>query len=348
MQTLTHWATAIQEMELLHFSAINEAYHKGILRSWDAGGCYEEISNRMGYRLSLTSADFNEQVRPGGILNLTVNLQNTGFASIINERPLYVVLVGQDAILPHKAKLELDPRTWQPGTSAFNVQLHIPSNADEGDYQLVLWLPDGYESLQDNPLYAIRFANENVWDEFAGYNILGMVNINNDAGGSYQRGKKFEVIESTSAVERGAASVLPVRPTAVFSSTELISNPHIKTEADNLSISFKFVGDPASYNGFQVLLDTDQDTTTGMPIENMGADFLLENDTLNAYSGSGSDWTWAPVEGELTFTNDKQTAQWTLPRSTLGNSSKMDVVFQLVDSNWNTAFVTPKITYILK
>ena len=27
--------SAIQEMELLHFSAINEAYHKGILRSWD-------------------------------------------------------------------------------------------------------------------------------------------------------------------------------------------------------------------------------------------------------------------------------------------------------------------------
>lgn len=52
-------------MELLHFSAINEAYHKGILRSWEDGGCMEEINDRMGYRLSLTSADFNEQVRAG-------------------------------------------------------------------------------------------------------------------------------------------------------------------------------------------------------------------------------------------------------------------------------------------
>ena len=84
---------ALHEMELLHFSAINEAYHKGILRSWEEGGCLEEISNRLGYRLTLMSADFNEQVRPGGILNLTVNLQNTGFASIINEHPLYIVLV---------------------------------------------------------------------------------------------------------------------------------------------------------------------------------------------------------------------------------------------------------------
>ncbi|MEO5887795.1 MAG: DUF4832 domain-containing protein, partial [Anaerolineales bacterium] len=85
--------SAIPEMELLHFSAINEAYHKGILRSWEEGGCMEEITNRMGYRISVTSVDFNEQARPGGTLNLTVNLQNTGFASIINERPLYVVLV---------------------------------------------------------------------------------------------------------------------------------------------------------------------------------------------------------------------------------------------------------------
>ena len=85
-------ANAVREMELLHFSAINEAYHKGILRSWEQGGCYDEISNRMGYRLSLTSAEFNEQVRPGGVLNLSVNLVNSGFASIINARPLYVVL----------------------------------------------------------------------------------------------------------------------------------------------------------------------------------------------------------------------------------------------------------------
>lgn len=92
---------ALHEMELLHFSAINEAYHKGILRSWEESGCLQEITDRMGYRLSLTSADFNEQARPGGLLTLTVNVQNTGFASIINERPLYIVLVGRDAIPPY-------------------------------------------------------------------------------------------------------------------------------------------------------------------------------------------------------------------------------------------------------
>src|SRR5215216_970696 len=88
-------ASAIQEMELLHFSAINEAYHKGILRSWEDGGCMDEIKNRLGYRFSLVSAEFNEQVRPGGILNLRVNINNTGFASLVNRHPLNVVLDGK-------------------------------------------------------------------------------------------------------------------------------------------------------------------------------------------------------------------------------------------------------------
>lgn len=185
---------AVQEMELLHFSAINEAYHKGIIRSWEDGGCLQEIADRMGYRLALTSADFNEQVRLGGILNLTVAIENKGFASIINERSLYIVLFNGSERF--EVPTSIDPRTWQPGNSSFNVQLHIPSNADEGEYQLALWLPDAYETLHDNPLYAVQFANENVFDEQTGLNILGTVIVNKSTGGNYQRGNEFKEIQN--------------------------------------------------------------------------------------------------------------------------------------------------------
>ena len=192
--------SAIQEMEMLHFSAINEAYHKGILRSWEDGGCLDEITKRMGYRLSLTSADFNEQVRPGGVLNLTVNLQNTGFASIINEKPLYVVLF--DGSTRFEVRLTIDPRTWEPGTTTFTAKLHIPSNAREGKYQLALWLPDGYESLRNNPLYAIQFANEGLWNEVTGLNVLGNVSVAESAGGESERGNDFTVISAESSTSK--------------------------------------------------------------------------------------------------------------------------------------------------
>jgi hypothetical protein len=188
-------ASAIQEMVLLHFSAINEAYHKGILRSWEEGGCMEEIVNRLGYRLSLTSAEFNEEVRPGGLLNLTVEVTNIGFASLMNPRPLYIVLVGRNAIPPYQVKLELDPRSWQPGISSFTVDIRLPSKMEEGEYNLALWLPDEAESLQLNPLYAVQFANPDVWDESTGYNILGQVLIDSSTTGNTKPTVSLQVEE---------------------------------------------------------------------------------------------------------------------------------------------------------
>lgn len=185
--------SAIKEMELLHFSAVNEAYHKGILRSWKEGGCMEEITDRMGYRLALTTAEFNQEVKPGGILNLSINLQNTGFASMINERSVYIALAGQDGILSYKVKLNVDPRRWEFGSSSFSVKLHVPSNIAEGNYQLAFWLPDDYESLQNDSRYSVRFANENIWDEAAGLNMLGNISVTESAGGIYERGEDFTV-----------------------------------------------------------------------------------------------------------------------------------------------------------
>lgn len=186
-------ASAIQEMELLHFSAINEAYHKGILRSWEDGGCMEEINNRLGYRLAVTSAEFNENVRPGGLLNLTVNMTNTGFASLVNPRPLFIVLGGRNGIPPYEIRLELDPRTWQPGSSSFTAKIRLPAQIEAGEYNVALWLPDQAETLQQNPLYAVQFANERVWDESTGYNTLGNVHVDSSATGSTKQTDTMQV-----------------------------------------------------------------------------------------------------------------------------------------------------------
>ena len=189
-------ASAIQEMELLHFSAINEAYHKGILRSWEEGGCMEEITKRLGYRLALSSAEFNEQVRPGGLLDLTVNITNTGFAPLVNPRPVFLVLVGQDASPSHRVELELESRTWEPGSSFFTAKIRLPSKIGEGDYDIALWLPDEAQMLQQNPSYAVQFANEGVWDETSGYNILGTVRVDSAVTGSFKRTDMMQVEES--------------------------------------------------------------------------------------------------------------------------------------------------------
>lgn len=83
------------------------------------------------------------------------------------------------------------------GKATFTAKLHIPSNAADGNYALALWLPDDEaESLQNNPEYAIQFANENVWDEATGFNVLGNVFVTKSAGGKVAAGKDFIVLSA--------------------------------------------------------------------------------------------------------------------------------------------------------
>ncbi|MBV6449389.1 MAG: hypothetical protein MHPDNHAH_00099 [Anaerolineales bacterium] len=338
---------AIQEMELLHFSAINEAYHKGIIRSWEEGGCLQEITDRMGYRISLTSADFNEQVRPGGLLNLTVNITNNGFASLMNPRPLFVVLSpspdgrGDRGEGEVSVKLNLDPRAWQPGDSSFSASIRLPSKMEEGEYRLALWLPDEAETLQANPLYAVQFANENVWDESTGYNILGQVLVDSSVTGSYERGNSMKV-ESLSS---GAISPAATSTSAPAASGDIISNLEVSNDAETVRLSFDYVS--GEYNAFQLFVDTDQNPNTGFSINGIGADSLFENQTWNIYNGSGSDWSWEPTELLIQFEDTGSRVSWTISRE-LFKTSQFDFVIQIVDTNWDTVVATQKQSFTLK
>jgi hypothetical protein len=132
----------------------------------------ETIRRRLGYRLVLNRARFAPSAVPGSALSLEVALTSVGFAPPYNPRPVFAVLMGggrwYELPLP-----DVDPRRWTPGTEhVFSVSVAIPAHVMPGTYRLALWLPDPYESLRQNPAYSIRFANETVWDEETGLNVL--------------------------------------------------------------------------------------------------------------------------------------------------------------------------------
>jgi hypothetical protein len=53
-----------------------------------------------------------------------------------------------------------------------SVNVNLPANIAAGTYKLGLWLPDAYSALRNKPVYAVRFANTNMWDATTGLNIL--------------------------------------------------------------------------------------------------------------------------------------------------------------------------------
>lgn len=162
--------TALAELARFHWSMLHEGYHPGVIKAWKDQGAWDEIQRRLGYRLSLVEASWPASVPKGGSFTLNVRLRNSGFASMFNPRTVYAVLSREKT--RHVVALEgVDPRRWWGGEEAkFSAKVPVP--AEPGGYRLGLWLPDAAAALRDRPEYAVRFANEDVWDAATGENIL--------------------------------------------------------------------------------------------------------------------------------------------------------------------------------
>jgi hypothetical protein len=173
---------AIGDLERLHYTALNRGYLEDVYKLWQQQGCLEEVKRRLGYRFVLQSASFPSQVQTS--LPLRLELQNQGFATPYNPRGVALVLRRiSDGVLTsivlHDGGLKpdktFDPRFWT-GTRSLETNVSLP-NLSAGKYELFLHLFDPEPNLKNRPEYAIRFANQNVWDAALGMNKLGSLEV---------------------------------------------------------------------------------------------------------------------------------------------------------------------------
>ena len=62
---------------------------------------------------------------------------------------------------------------WQPNTvTTISQSCGLSSTMSSGTYALALWLPDQALSIRDDPQYAVRVANQGLWDATRGYNVI--------------------------------------------------------------------------------------------------------------------------------------------------------------------------------
>lgn len=169
------------EMARFHWTYVNDEYHQDVLARWESEGCRPTMERRLGYRVSVTAGSLPERVRPGGSFQMTVQLENGGYAAPTNARPVFLVLEGGGRRLT--ARLDVDVRSWLPGAHALTARFQVPADLAEGSYRLALWLPDAASSLRDRPAYAIRLANEGIWNGALGDNTLRTITIAADAPG---------------------------------------------------------------------------------------------------------------------------------------------------------------------
>ncbi len=163
---------ALAELERMRWSWMNRTYYPDVLDSWVADGCMDTIRKRLGYRIVMREAHVPLSVRGGEQFEIEVVLENVGYAAMYRERPVYVVVEG--AGTRHAIHVpSVDPRRWEPGIGhVVRATILLPNPLPAGTYSLGLWLPDRAVSLRERPEYAVRFANQNVWDAVTGVNTL--------------------------------------------------------------------------------------------------------------------------------------------------------------------------------
>lgn len=172
-QPFIHCATAVPEMERLHWSQMNAQYNTDVLGLWLKEGCYAEIAKRLGYRLRLVSALFPRSVRSGGQLKGSLVIANDGFAAPYNRRRAELVLRNRQTGSTMVLRLKLDPRQWTSESQhSVTIKVALPVALQSGYYDLLLNLADPARALRTRPEYAIRLANVGTWEVATGYNRL--------------------------------------------------------------------------------------------------------------------------------------------------------------------------------
>ncbi len=166
----------LSEMKKFHWSYLNLAYNPDVIKAWQNGSCFAEINDKLGYRFQLNNATLPQSGNIGGTLAVTLKLQNLGFASPFNVRKVYLVLKNTSTNATFPILMKTDPRLWIGADEiSISENLSIPANIASGSYNMYLSLPDSSSSIANKPEYAVRFANENIWDNNTGYNNLNNV-----------------------------------------------------------------------------------------------------------------------------------------------------------------------------
>ncbi|MBE7175088.1 MAG: DUF4832 domain-containing protein [Mucilaginibacter polytrichastri] len=160
------------EMATMHYSFLNAHYNNAVNNDWQSGGCMDNIKRNLGYRFVLQSASLPDNTVKGTVMKVVLNIRNAGYAAPYNARPAKLVLRNTSSGKETIISLGSDVRRWFSGNNTITEEIAIPSDMEAGNYALYIWLPDAHASIAARPEYAIRFANQEVWEAKTGYNSL--------------------------------------------------------------------------------------------------------------------------------------------------------------------------------
>ncbi len=281
------------DLARMRYSVLNKDYNPDVLNRWITEGCMDEIKKRLGYRFELQQATISDSIKPSGIFNLDFQIANYGFASPFNPRNLEIILRNTISLQRYRLVTDVDPRFWTAGDTVYvNITAGIPAGMEEGNYSAFIFLADPENRLHDNPDFAIRLANQDLWEDSTGYNFLNhIVKITNNAGGeTYTGSSYFELFSGVSGV-RSEEPVVPdeykidAYPNPFNGTTTIEYNLRPQDIMD--AVVYDIIGrvvkkfEPFEYTGQKIIWDTNTNNSGEL---SSGVYFFILRTKKNLYS----------------------------------------------------------------
>ncbi len=169
-----------EQLKNVHLSFLNIGWNNDILKNLDKKSAnytetlsiFKYILNHMGYRYVATNSTI-EQTSNSSV-KIKLSLKNEGFAELPYHRTksLKVYLVKKDENPTQQNAFSASASgTFSGGMTSIESVFTVSSELENGDYELFLKICDS------DGKYAIRFANEAMWNETLKANKIGVIKI---------------------------------------------------------------------------------------------------------------------------------------------------------------------------
>ena len=167
---------AMHDLAYFHFTYLNNLYHPDVLQRWRNEGCYDEVAQKLGYRLVLVSSQVPDTVARNSEMNIQITVKNDGFAAPMSTAPVELVL--QQGNITHNLEINgtsIYPHFWLGNGTEHTIRgrVWIPNEAEiRGTWNIFFRATDAALSLREVPQYNILIVNQLPAAQLTGLNDL--------------------------------------------------------------------------------------------------------------------------------------------------------------------------------
>ena len=191
------------------------------LHEWEGRSLLDFLRGHIGHRFVLRGSRLSPSAEPGGTLELSFDVENTGFCDLwLPAKSEILLQSSDDRFWACPVSLDLGAAVPSASRATFSVTLRLPSALAEGDWRVHLRTHIVAEG--DSPsaagLRTVRFANDaSQWNAPLAANLLGTVSVAGTAAAPASTSAKPEA--PSPAPPRRNSCWPPFRPIRRSSST---------------------------------------------------------------------------------------------------------------------------------